>query len=85
MVLKCLTLLFKHILALHNIINFSSCRNYWGSAKQCVCPAPSIFHSGAASPPPPRIDASDFHELFTLTSIEVRWTPPLGLLVVLMQ
>ena len=47
-----MTVLFDPILALH-IINFSSCRNYWGGgggAKRYVCP-------------PPRIDASECKRL----------------------
>ena len=49
-----MTVLFKPILALH-IINFSSCRNYWGGGGggggETICLPP---------PPPPRIDASDY-------------------------
>ena len=44
-------MLLKPMLALH-IMNFSSCRNYWGGgAKRYVC-HPNIF-MGATAPPPP--------------------------------
>ena len=56
MVLECLTMLFKPILALH-IMNFSSCRNYWGGGGQNAMFTPQYFHWGATAPPP-RIDAS---------------------------
>ena len=49
---------FKPILALH-IINFSSCRNYWGGGGKTIClPPPQYFHGGGGGsdcpqPPPP--------------------------------
>ena len=54
MVLKCMIVLFKPILALH-IINFSSCLNYWGGGGGNDISPP---------PPPPRIDASDIKFVF---------------------
>ena len=59
MVLYCFTMLFKpiYILAFH-IVNFSSCRNYWGGggeAKRCL--PPKYFHwggGGGTAPPPDR-------------------------------
>ena len=62
-----MTVLFKPIFALH-IINFSSCRNYWGGGGQNDMFAPQYFHWRAAAPPPPpppRIDASGA-EAYTL-------------------
>ena len=70
-VLLCLTLLFKPILALH-IMNISRCRNYWaggggGGAKRRVC-HPNIFMGSDCPPPPqdrrlcePGIIAGDWH------------------------
>ena len=52
MVLKCMTVVFKPILALH--INFSSCRNYWGGGGQNDIFAPKYFHSGGGCPPAPQ-------------------------------
>ena len=53
-----MTVLFKPILAL-NVINFSSCQNYWGGAKT-ICLPPNIFIGGGggaiALPPPPPQD-----------------------------
>ena len=57
-VLKCLIVLVIPILALH-IINFSSCRNYWG--QNDVCPL-NIFR-GRTAPPPPH----------TLGSMPLKW------------
>ena len=60
MVLWCLTVLLKSILALH----FSSCRNYLGGGGQNDMFATPIFSLGGKTaslpppPPPPRIDAS---------------------------
>ena len=50
MVLKCMTVLFKPILALH-IINFSSCQNYWGGGGKTICLPPQYFHSGGGCRP----------------------------------
>ena len=51
-----MTVLFKPILALH-IINFSSCRNYWGGGGQNdMFPSPPQYFHGGLSPP--KIDAS---------------------------
>ena len=47
-----MTVLFKPILALQ-IINFSSCRNYWGGNDVCP-PPPQYFHSGGGCPQPPQ-------------------------------
>ena len=49
-----MTVLFKPILALH-IINFSSCRNYWGGGGKTIClPPPNIFIGGRLAPQPPQ-------------------------------
>ena len=48
-----MTVLFKPILALH-IINFSSCRNYWGGGVKTICPPP---------PPPGSTSLGTPHEL----------------------
>ena len=55
------------------IINFSSCRNYW-VAKRYVCP--QYFHwggGGGECPLPPRIDASEFHLVSTLSMTLYSW------------
>ena len=59
-----MAVLFKPILALH-IINFSSCRNYWGEgAKRYVCPPPpNIFMGGGAPRPPGSTPLGTPHDL----------------------
>ena len=47
-----MTVLFKPILALH-IINFSSCRNYWGGGGGNDMFAPQYFNWGRLPPQPP--------------------------------
>ena len=56
---ECLTVLFNPILALH-IMNFSSCRNYWGGGGKTICLPPQSFHGGGGGGdcPPPKNDAS---------------------------
>ena len=51
-VLKYLIVLVIPILALH-IINFSSCRNYWGQNDVCPCLPPQYFQESGLPPPPP--------------------------------
>ena len=54
MVLSCLTVLLKPILALHIMIFFSSCRNYWGGGVgQNDMFATPIVSWGTPMPPPP--------------------------------
>ena len=62
MVLQCLTVLFKPILAWH-IMNFSSCRNYWRGGGQNDMFTTPIFSWGRLPPPPlpPRIDATVYY------------------------
>ena len=50
-------MLSKPIVALH-VMNFSSCRNYWGGGGKTICLPPQYFNGGRLPPPPPRIDAS---------------------------
>ena len=70
-------MLLKPFLALH-IMNFSSCRNYWGGKTICFPPPPQYFHWGGGGgrlPPPPRIDASVAQGVIVLDLMTVQAHP----------